>query len=116
MLFRSIFPLELVTHLAHCHPLHALMLVDMLDDPSRQRSASMRTSETPEVLDDLPFVHQNHMWPARDIGVDSHREDELVIFAVIVIEVVFPNVFDVAGVAPAVRTICVSLRFWRKWT
>ena len=64
---RFIPGLEIIRHLFHRDPLHPLMLVDMLDEP---------------------LVHQQHVGSARDVRVDGHGEDELVVLAVEVIEVV----------------------------
>ena len=50
----------------------------------------------------LPFMHQQDLRVAGDVGVDGDGEDELVVLAVAVVELVAPDVLDVAGVDEAV--------------
>jgi hypothetical protein len=64
---RLVLALEIINHLSHRHPLDAFVLIDVFDQT---------------------LVHQKYVWPARDIGMNRHWEDELVILAIEVIEVV----------------------------
>lgn len=57
---------------------------------------------------DQPLVHEQDVGPARDVGVDGDGEDELVVLAVEVVEVVPPDVLDVAGIDPSVG-VCIVL-------
>lgn len=51
---------------------------------------------------DLPFMHEQSMRSSARIGMNRHRKDELIVFAVEVIEVVSPHVFNVSRVDEAV--------------
>lgn len=79
--FLWLLPLfELIHHLRHRDPLDALVRVDILDQP---------------------LVHEDHVWVARNVWVDGHGEDEGVVLAIEVVEVVFPEGFDCACVDPS---------------
>lgn len=81
------------SYLGHCHPPHALVLVDVLNNA---------------------FMHEQDVWSTRHIRMDSHRENKLVyegnpsagspiehkltpltVFSIEVVKMVFPDVLNV---------------------
>jgi hypothetical protein len=61
---------------------------------------------------------------SRDIWVDGHGEDKLVVVFVEVVKVIHPKIFDIAGIDPAVAKeqylsdfLCKegSRMYWRSW-
>ena len=64
----------------------------MLDQPVLGFSIKLATAIITEYL---PFVHQEDVWPARHIGVNRHWENELVVLAVEVIEVITPDILNI---------------------
>jgi hypothetical protein len=66
-LYRFVLRLEVIHHLSHRHPFDSLMLADILNQL---------------------LMHQQDMRSPRNIRMNSHREDELVIFPIEVIEVI----------------------------
>src|SRR6266545_1725262 len=81
----SAFPrraaLEVVGDLVAGRPADAVVLVDVLDDP---------------------LVHEHDLRLAAHVRVDRHREDGVVVLAVHVVELVEPELLDVARVDEAV--------------
>jgi len=77
---RLILRLEIIAHLLHGDPLDALVAVDVVDDA---------------------LVHEQDVWATRNVRVDGHGEDKLVVVGIEVVEVVLPDVLDVARVRPA---------------
>ena len=78
---RLILALEIITNILHLHPLHARLTTDILNQS---------------------LQHEDDVWMAADVGMDRHREAEIVVFPVKVIKVVSPQVLDVLWVHPAV--------------
>ena len=59
--------LEVIDHSLHCHPLNTFVLVNVLDEP---------------------FMHEKDVRPAADIRMDRHWEDEFIVLAVEIVEVI----------------------------
>ena len=72
---------EVVGDLVEGRPAHAVVPVDVLDDP---------------------LVHQQHLRAAAHVGMDRHREDGVVVLAVDPVELVAPDLLDVARIDEAV--------------
>ena len=68
--------LEVIHHLGHCDPFDTLVLVDMFNEP---------------------LMHQKHMRSSRNIGVNGHWEDKLVVLAIEIVEVVLDSVSMIPG-------------------
>ena len=81
-LWRFILALEIIANVLHLHPLDARLAADILDQP---------------------LQHENHMWMARDVRMNSHGEAKIVVFPVKEIEMISPQVLDVPWVYPPVR-------------
>ena len=71
-------------------PFHAFMLVDVFDNSAVEKATVSWTSEDVNRSGaiGLPFVHEKDMGTSRNVRVDGHREDELVILSVEIVEVV----------------------------
>ena len=71
-------------------PFHALVLVDVFNNSVVEKVTVSGTYEdfnrTGAIC--LPFMHEKDMGTSRNVRVDGHREDELVVLAVEVVEVV----------------------------
>lgn len=63
----------------------------------------------------LPLMHKKHMRPPTHIRMDRHRERELVILSVEVIEVIHPNLLDIPWIdeTVAVRHL-LHVHHWRQ--
>jgi hypothetical protein len=66
-LYRFVLRLEVIHHLSHRHPFDALMLADILNQP---------------------LMHQQDVRSPRNVRMNGHREDKLIIFPIEVIEVI----------------------------
>lgn len=84
---RCIFTLEIIAHLLHCDPFDTLVAIDVFND-SKVMSENQKIMK-PQIK--IPFVHQKNVGTSANIGVDGHWEDELVILAVIIVEVILEN-------------------------
>lgn len=65
---------EVVDHLCHRHPLDSFVLIDMLDNA---------------------LMHEKDMRAARDIGMNGHGKNELVVLAVEVVKMILTGVSTV---------------------
>jgi hypothetical protein len=81
-----VLTLEFIAHLRHRHPLDALVLVNVVNDPNKVHCHL--TGRFLEAEIDLPFLHEERMRAPRDVGVDGHGEYKLVVFAVEIIEMI----------------------------